>query len=66
MKGDTYDSGVQLQNEKNIDHEIIPSFSPLPAEEQIELKDNIIFRFVDVSTSNDNGENIAIAFSIMQ
>ena len=54
-----YDSGVQLQNEKNIDHEIIPSFSPLPVEEPIELKDNIIFISVDVeTTSNDNNGGI--------
>ena len=54
-----YESGVQLQNEKNIDHEIIPSFLPLPVEELIEPKDNIIFISVDVeTTSNDNNGGI--------
>ena len=64
-EGDTYESGVQLRNEENIDHEIIPSFSPLPVEEPIELEDNIIFISVDVETkSNDNnGEIIELSAS---
>ena len=64
-EGDTYESGVQLRNEENIDHEIIPSFSPLPAEEPIELEDNIIFVSVDAeTTSNDNnGEIIELSVS---
>ena len=58
-EGDTYESGVQLRNEENIGHEIIPSFSPLHVEEPIELKENIIFISVDVeSTSNDNNGEI--------
>ena len=53
-EGDTFESGVQLRNEGNNYHVIIPSFSPLPVEEPIELKDNIIFISADVeATSND-------------
>ena len=60
-EGDTYESGVQLRNEENIDHEIIPSFSPLPVEEPTEPKDNIIF--ISVYRCRDNIVELSASYN---
>ena len=65
-EGDTYESGIQLRKEEDVDSEKIPSFTAYPPEENIKMTENITFISVDVeTTSNDNsGEIIELSATL--
>ena len=58
QEGDTYASGIELRNDKEVEDEIIPTCVPLPSDERIKQKENLLFVSVDleISTSDHNTE----------
>ena len=58
QEGDTYASGIELRNDKEVEDEIIPTYVPLPSDERIKQAENLLFVSVDleISTSDHNAE----------
>ena len=47
QEGDTYASGIELRNDKEVEDEIIPTYVPLPSDERIKQAENLLFVSVD-------------------